>query len=107
MSAALRETLEEGGITAEVEGLLGVQELPEPQQGGVALVYSCRHVSGLPEPKDRETDAAAYFTLPDLDALAEPVEPWSDWLVRRIFAGDVVITNSNQGNPLQVRGSFL
>ncbi len=107
MSAARREAWEEGGVTVEIEGLLGVQELPEPQEGGVAIVYLCRHVSGSPEPKDRETDAAAYHRLSDLDALAEPVEPWTDWLVRRVFAGDVVITYSNQENPLQVHGAFV
>ena len=107
MSAALRETWEEGGSTADVEGLLGVQELPEPQHGGVAIVYMCRHVSGSPAPKDRETDAAAFYRLSDLDVLAEPIEPWSDWLVRRVFAGDIGITFSNQDNPLQVHGSFI
>ena len=46
MAAALREVLEEGGVEATVEGLLGVQELPAPLQGGVGLVYLCRHTSG-------------------------------------------------------------
>ena len=31
--AAVRETYEEAGIVAEVEGLLGIQELPEPWLG--------------------------------------------------------------------------
>jgi phosphatase NudJ len=107
LSAALRETWEEGGVAAEVEGLLGVQELPEPQGGCVALIYLCRHISGAPQPKDRETDAAAYFTLSDLDALREPVEPWSDWMIRRVFAGDVVVTRPDRTNPLQVHGAFV
>lgn len=107
MSAAIRETWEEGGVDAEIKGLLGVQELPEPQAGGVAIVYLCHHLGGMPEPKDRETDAAAYFALPDLDALAEPVEPWSDWLIRRVFAGEVAITYSSSTNPLQKHGAFV
>lgn len=107
MSAAVRETAEEGGVDAEVEGLVGVQELPEPRAGGIAIVYLCRHLGGTPEGTGRETDAAAYFALPDLVALGDPVEPWSDWLVRRVFAGEVVITHSNATNPLQNHGAFV
>jgi hypothetical protein len=29
--------------------LLGVQELPSPLEGCFALVYSCTHLSGMPE----------------------------------------------------------
>ena len=86
-SAALREVREEGGIEADVEGLLGVQVLPEPWRGMIALVYLCRHVDGTPAPCDPECDAAAYFSLDDLNRCAEPLEPWSEWLVRRVLAG--------------------
>lgn len=106
-SAAVRETWEEGGIRAQVEGLLGVQELPSPQEGCVAIVYSCRHVSGVPESRDRETDAAGYFSLSDLSALTDPMEPWSDWLIRRVFAGAITITYTDPTNPLQEHGAFL
>jgi 8-oxo-dGTP diphosphatase len=61
LSATIREVREEAGVEACVEGLLGVQELPEPQEGGVALVYLCRHLSGDMIPKDTETDAARYY----------------------------------------------
>ncbi|HFQ92497.1 MAG TPA: NUDIX domain-containing protein, partial [Anaerolineae bacterium] len=60
--AALRETLEEGGITAVITGLLGQQNFT--WENMTALIYLCRHVSG--EPQDdggQETDAAAYFSL--------------------------------------------
>jgi 8-oxo-dGTP diphosphatase len=107
MAAALREVLEEGGVEAEVDGLLGVQELPPPLKGGVGLVYLCRHVAGDLIPRDAETDAARYFSLPALDALAEPAEPWSEWLVRRLFAGALTVTRIDDTNPLQAAGSFL
>lgn len=105
--AAIREAWEEGGVHAAVEGLLGVQELPGPQEGGVALVYLCSHVSGDPEPKDRETDAAGYFAPSSLGTLTEPVEPWSDWLARRIFAGRFTVTYTDATNPLRRQGAFL
>jgi ADP-ribose pyrophosphatase YjhB (NUDIX family) len=107
-AAALRETLEEGGVDAAVEGLLGVQELPAPLLGGVGLVYLCRHVSGDLRPRDtKETDASRYLTLAALDAMTEPVERWSGWLVRRLFAGTLTITHIDASNPLRTAGSFL
>jgi len=42
-ATALRETWEEGGVMAEVEGLLGIQNLRRP--GWVAILFLCRHVS--------------------------------------------------------------
>ncbi|HET9268882.1 MAG TPA: NUDIX domain-containing protein [Vicinamibacterales bacterium] len=107
MAAALREVLEEGGVEATVEGLLGVQELPAPLQGGVGLVYLCRHAGGDLRPRDRETDASRYVSLATLDAMTEPKEPWSDWLIRRFFAGTLAITRIDDTNPLQRAGSFL
>ena len=107
MAAALREVLEEGGVDAMVEGLLGVQELPAPLQGGVGLVYLCRHVGGDLQPRDKETDASRYVSLAALDALTEPKEPWSDWLIRRFFAGTLTVAHIDETNPLRTAGSFL
>jgi len=107
MAAAIREVQEEAGVEAAVEGLLGVQELPEPQDGGVALVYLCKHLDGDLVPQDRETDAACYYTLSALDTLMETVEPWSHWLVRRVFADELTVTRADQSNPLQAHGAFL
>jgi hypothetical protein len=39
--------------------------------------------------------------------LAEPMEPWSDWLFRRVFAGDVTVIPHQQASPLQPHGAFL
>jgi len=107
LAAALREVEEEGGVRAAVDGLLGIQELPEPWLGWIALVYLCSHAGGEPEPRDRETDAARYCTLAELGALREPVEPWSNWLVRRVLAGRFTLTAADASNPLTGRGSFL
>jgi ADP-ribose pyrophosphatase YjhB (NUDIX family) len=106
-AAAVRETLEEGGVEAVVEGLLGIQELPSPQRGWIGLAYLCRHVGGSPMPKDSETDAAAYYSAIELEALSEALEPWSHWLAQRIFAGRYTVTHIDSSNPLQSSGSFL
>jgi len=106
-SAAVRETMEEGGILAEVESLIGIQELPPPQDGCVAVIFRCKHISGDPKPRDRETDAAEYFGPTELDLLEEPLEPLSNWLVRRAFARDLAEILSRSDNPLQTHGSFI
>ena len=106
-AAAIREVREEAGVEAEVQGLLGVQELPEPQLGGVALVYLCSHVGGDLVPKDSGTDAARYYSARALDELRQEKEPWSDWLVRRVLAGDFTLTMADSTNPLRTNGAFL
>lgn len=107
MTAAIRETSEEAGIVAEVEGLLGVQELPAPWSGWLGLIYLCRHVSGDPKPQDREMDAARYFAKRELTEMDERVEPLSAWLAERFYRGDLKVIPPNLSNPLQARGSFL
>lgn len=107
MDAAIREVREEAGVEAAIEGFLGVQELPEPLLGGVALVYLCTHVGGSLVPQDRETDAARYFADSDFAAFGEMKEPWSNWLLQRIFTGNFTVIRGVAANPLRSKGSFL
>jgi len=95
--AAVRETLEEGSVTAEVHGLLGVQNIG--WEAATALVFLGRHVSGEPTPDGVETDAAGYFSLEELAALEDPIEPWTEWLVRQVLAGNYSVIEPNPGSP--------
>jgi 8-oxo-dGTP diphosphatase len=105
-AAALRETLEEGGISARIEGLLGVQNLR--QEGWTALVYLCQHVSGTPmHDGGAETDAARYFSLAEMDTFDEPFEPWCEWLVRRVLAGTYHLIPPEEKNPYRPRIAFF
>jgi ADP-ribose pyrophosphatase YjhB (NUDIX family) len=105
-AAALRETQEEGGIVAEIEGLLGVQDLR--REGWVALVFLCRHVGGTPTSDGGiETDQAAYFSLAEMDALDEPFEPWCEWLVRRVLRGKHHLVPPEPDNPYRPRLAFF
>jgi ADP-ribose pyrophosphatase YjhB (NUDIX family) len=106
-AAALRETQEEGGVRAEVEGLLGVHELAAPWDGWIALVYLCRHVGGECRPDGMETDAARYLNASELAALGEPVEPWTAWLLRRLFAGEFQVIQRNATHPFAGGDAFL
>jgi mutator protein MutT len=107
VEAVIRETQEESGIFAEVEGLLGVQELPAPWKGWIALAYLCRHVDGEAQPDGQETDAARYFGASELAALSEPVEPWSAWLVRRVFEGRFHAMPHDPTSPFGESATFL
>jgi 8-oxo-dGTP diphosphatase len=104
---ALREVYEEAGIKASVDGLLGMQELPDPQIGWLALVHLCRHISGDPVPDNRETDAARYLTIAEMDELSEPIEPWSDWLMKRVLCGDFTLTLGSETNPYNPKFGFV
>jgi ADP-ribose pyrophosphatase YjhB (NUDIX family) len=105
-SCAIRETLEESGVEAELCGLLGIQRLPD--QAWMALVFLCRHRSGVPAGDGgSETDDARYFTLADLDAHPEPVEVWCEWLVRRVLQRQYHLVPLAPGTPYQPCTAFL
>ena len=105
--AAIRETREEAGVEAIVQGLLGVQELPKPWDGWHALIYLCSHVDGSPRPDMRETDAARYFSRNELMALDDPIEPLSAWLLDRVFRNEHTIIAHSDESPYNPSASFL
>jgi 8-oxo-dGTP diphosphatase len=102
-AAALRETIEEGGVESKIEGLLGIQQLHE--EGWIAIVFLCRHLRGVPQADGGiETDRAAYFTLEDMDHFDEPFESWCEWLVRRVLGGEyhlIPVESTNPYRPLK------
>lgn len=108
-AAAIRETREEGGVTAEVEGLLGIQSHPSRKTGEprLCLLFLCRHVSGEPTPDDEETDKATYLSLEELDALGEPIDEFCEWLARRVLQGEHHIIPPEPMNPYCPHLAFL
>ena len=50
---------------------------------------------------------ARYFSESDLDALGEPVEPLSDWLVRRVFQNRLTVIPGNQENSFSPHHGFF
>ncbi|MDJ0653344.1 MAG: NUDIX domain-containing protein [Xanthomonadales bacterium] len=106
-AAALREVREEAGVTAAVDGLLGLQELPEPWLGMLGILFLCAHVDGDPVPDARETDAARYFGAAQLEAIADSLEPLSAWIVRRVLAEDFILLQSNDSGPFMPSPTYL
>jgi ADP-ribose pyrophosphatase YjhB (NUDIX family) len=102
---AVRETIEESGIECEVEGFLGYQNFN--WQSMVAFIYLCRHTSGTPTPDGVETDLAGYFSLAEFDNIADPIEPWTDWLIRRVLIDEYHLTPTASDNPEQPLGAFF
>lgn len=103
--AVLRETREESGVVAAIEGFMGLQELPE--QGGIGLIFLCRHVSGDPTPDGFEVDGARFFSLDEMDSLTEPIEPWCEWLVRRVLSGRYRAVPQEPDNPYHPKLAYL
>ena len=86
---ALRETKEEAGVTAEIEGLLGVQNHSNKEgELRLYLLYLCRHVNGEPTPDNRETDKATYFSLEQMNDWDEPFDDFCKWIARRVLQGE-------------------
>jgi ADP-ribose pyrophosphatase YjhB (NUDIX family) len=68
--AVLREVAEESGVTAEVEGILGLRNRYDPDVGNsLYIVMLLRPLSGEPKPDGKEVDRAQYFTLEEIRAL--------------------------------------
>jgi mutator protein MutT len=104
--AVLREIQEEAGIQAEIEGLLGVQNLPDPWDGWLALIFQCKPIEGVPSPDGgRETDQAGYFSLDELSNLN--VEIWCEWLAKRILTEEHKLIVPEPLNPYAPKIAFL
>ena len=103
--SALRETFEESGIRAVIKGLLGFQNLKEDWIG---LVFLCKHVKGVPRSDGGiETDKAGYFSQSDLEKLDDPIEPWCEWVVKKVLRGNYHLIPLESENPYQPKKAFL
>ncbi|NKQ37528.1 MAG: hypothetical protein HF973_18180 [Chloroflexi bacterium] len=58
-------------------------------------------------PDGVETDAAAWLSLDQLDNLAEPIEPWTEWLARRVLRGEHTVVPLAMKNPFRPYKAFL
>lgn len=86
--AVVREVAEEAGITAEVEGILGVRNRCDPDVGNsLYIVLLLRPLSGEPTPDGKEVDQAGYFTLDEIRVL-DQVPPINLEIAQRALSLD-------------------
>lgn len=86
--AAVREVLEEAGVTSEVEGVLGIRSRYDSELGnGVYVVILLRPIGGEPRPDGRQVDRAGYFALEEIRDLS-PLPPINWEIAQRILAPD-------------------
>lgn len=86
--AVVREVEEEAGVTAEVEGIIGLRNRCAQDVGNsLYIVLLLRPLSGEPKPDGREVDRAAYFDLGEIRKL-EQVPAINLEIAARVLAGD-------------------
>jgi 8-oxo-dGTP diphosphatase len=106
--AAIRETQEEAGVVARVEGLLGIQNhRTEEGKLGLYILYLCHHVSGEPTPDNHETDRAAYFSLDEMESFDEPFDEFCKWIACRVLTNEHHVTPPTPINPYHPHLAFL
>ena len=86
--AVVREVEEEAGVTAVVQGVLGVRNRFD-EDGGNSLyvVMLLSPQSGNPNPDMKEVDQAKYFSLTEIQAL-EQISPVNIEVAQRALAHD-------------------
>lgn len=104
---AVRETLEEAGITAEVDGLIGIQNDAVNGEAWLYLIFLCHHVAGEPTPDGQETDAAAYLSLAEMDSFPETLEPLVLWLAQRALRNECQVIPINEQTPFMPNIAFV
>lgn len=84
----VREVLEESGVTATVEGVLGLRNRYDPDLGnGIYVVLLLRPMSGEPHADGREVDHAEFFTLDQIREL-NPLPPVNWEIAQRVLTPD-------------------
>ena len=70
--AVVREVEEEAGVTAEVQGVLGIRNRYDEDGGNsIYVVMLLNGLSGEPKPDMTEVDRAEFFTLAEILAIAQ------------------------------------
>ena len=70
--AVVREVMEEAGVVAEVQGVLGIRNRYDSDNGNSLYVVLLLHpLRGEPTPDEHEVDRAEYFTLNQIKQLVQ------------------------------------
>jgi ADP-ribose pyrophosphatase YjhB (NUDIX family) len=70
--AVVREVLEEAGVEGEVQGVLGLRNRYDADNGNSLYVVLLLHpLRGEPKPDEHEVDRAEYFSLEEIKGLVQ------------------------------------
>ena len=84
--AVVREVEEEAGVTARVQGVLGIRNRYDEEGGNsLYIVMRLSPQSGEPNPDMKEVDKAEYFSLAEIQAL-EQISPVNIEVAKRALA---------------------
>lgn len=86
--AVIREVEEEAGVTAEVQGVLGLRNRYDSDNGNsLYIVMLMRPVGGEPKADAHEVDRAQYFTMDEIRGL-DPLPPINLEIAQRALSPD-------------------
>ena len=86
--AVIREVEEEAGVTASVQGVLGIRNRYDEEGGNsLYIVMRLSPQSGNPNPDMKEVDKAKYFRLSEIQAL-EQISPVNIEVAQRALTQD-------------------
>ena len=86
--AVIREVEEEAGVTAAVQGVLGIRNRYDEEGGNsLYIVMRLSPQSGHPNPDMKEVDQAKYFSLSEIQAL-DHISPVNIEVAQRALAQD-------------------
>jgi NADH pyrophosphatase NudC (nudix superfamily) len=78
-----------------------------PGTGWLGIVFLCEYRSGEAKPDGREVDRAGFYRSSDLDRLEGGIEPWSEWVVRRVLAGRHSLIPMVAHHPYSPKAGFF
>ncbi|MBC8280974.1 MAG: NUDIX domain-containing protein [Chloroflexi bacterium] len=103
--AVVREVEEEAGVTAMVQGVLGIRNRYDEDGGNsLYIVLLLSPQSGEPNPDMKEVDRAEYFTLAEIQAL-EQISPINVEVAKRVLAQDHGLLSAQTVDQVN-RGSY-
>ncbi|MCS7051648.1 MAG: NUDIX domain-containing protein [Thermomicrobium sp.] len=85
--AVLREVVEETGIQATVQGIIGLRTRCDGLRTDTYVLFLLDWVAGEPTPDRREVDDARFFARAELLDPGTPVTALSRDVARRVFEG--------------------
>ncbi|MFW6311943.1 MAG: NUDIX domain-containing protein [Nanoarchaeota archaeon] len=105
--AAIRETMEEGGIESEIIGLIGIQNYTDKDNNqNVHFIFLCDYISGDPTPDYNETNKALFFDKNELKEIKGKCDEYCYWIANRVYDDNYNVLTPVEKNPYKPNYGF-